>query len=67
MRLTDEKQPLYFYKPGITGLLQINRHRIDKKENEERFELFYLKHQSIWLDLEIILKRFFANNSRNHI
>jgi len=65
IRLKKEKQPVYFYKPGITGLLQINRYRIDKSENEERFELFYLKHQSIWLDLEIILKSLFSKNGNN--
>ena len=57
-QLTD-KQPLYYYKPGLFGLLQLNHSRIASKEEEERYELYYLKNQNIWLDLEIILKSLF--------
>jgi len=55
----SEKQSYYFYKPGIYGLPQLNRHHIDSNAQEERYDLFYLKNQNIWLDLEIILKSFF--------
>jgi hypothetical protein len=46
----------YFYQPGITGLVQINKMNIASPEDSEKFHLFYLKNQSILLDLEIILK-----------
>jgi lipopolysaccharide/colanic/teichoic acid biosynthesis glycosyltransferase len=45
----------YFYKPGITGMVQVN----PGTGNKEKYELYYLKNQSIWLDLEIILKAIF--------
>jgi len=56
LRQIIEDQPYYFYKPGIFGLTQLNRHHIEEGKQEERFDLFYLKNQNIWLDLEIILK-----------
>ncbi|MCK4559669.1 MAG: glycosyltransferase [Calditrichia bacterium] len=59
LRQISEQQPHYFYKPGIYGLHQLNRHQIENVAQEEKFELFYLKNQDIWLDMEIILKSFF--------
>ncbi len=59
LKKSSEEQPLYFYKPGIFGLLQLNRHHIEKSEEGEKYELFYLKNQNIWLDIEIILKSLF--------
>jgi len=46
-------------KPGITGLAQINGWRgetdtIDKMEKRIEFDLEYIRHWSIWLDLKII-------------
>jgi hypothetical protein len=46
----------YFYQPGITGLVQINKKNIASPEDSEKYHLFYLKNQSLLLDLEIILK-----------
>lgn len=46
----------YGYRPGLTGLVQINRHRIAAPEDVEKYHLFYLKNQSLLLDLEILLK-----------
>jgi lipopolysaccharide/colanic/teichoic acid biosynthesis glycosyltransferase len=54
-----EKQSYYFYKPGLFGLLQLNSQNIETTAQEERYDLFYLKNQNIWLDLEIILKTIF--------
>jgi lipopolysaccharide/colanic/teichoic acid biosynthesis glycosyltransferase len=58
-RLVKESQPLYFYKPGLFGLMQLNEKRLDSAEEKERYELYYLQNQNIWLDLEIILKSLF--------
>jgi lipopolysaccharide/colanic/teichoic acid biosynthesis glycosyltransferase len=63
LRQISEQQPHYFYKPGIYGLHQLNRHQIENVAQEERFELFYLKNQDIWLDMEIILKSLFKRKS----
>jgi GT2 family glycosyltransferase/lipopolysaccharide/colanic/teichoic acid biosynthesis glycosyltransferase len=59
LRQINEKEPSYFYKPGIFGLTQLNRPLIDSITQEERYDLFYLKNQNIWLDFEIILKSLF--------
>jgi lipopolysaccharide/colanic/teichoic acid biosynthesis glycosyltransferase len=47
------------YKPGLTGIVQINRKKIRLPEDVEKYHLFYLKNQSLLLDLEILLKAFF--------
>ena len=56
LRECREARPTYYYKPGLTGLAQVN----SGKENGEKYELYYLKNQSIWLDLEILLKSIFS-------
>jgi lipopolysaccharide/colanic/teichoic acid biosynthesis glycosyltransferase len=49
-----EYKPLY--KPGLAGLVQLNKDKISSKDDEEKYHLYYLKNQSTLLDLEIILK-----------
>lgn len=44
------------YKPGITGLRQINELRLFHEEEKEQYEIYYLQNYSIWLDLDIIIK-----------
>ena len=63
LKISTEQQPLYFYKPGVFGLLQLNLDHIDRYGEGEKYELFYLKNQSIWLDIEIILKSIFSNRN----
>ncbi len=49
----------YWYQPGITGLVQINRKKIIAPNDMEKYHIFYLKNQSLMLDLEILIKSFF--------
>jgi len=63
VRQIHEAEPNYFYKPGIYGLTQLNQHQIEDTAKEERYDLFYLKNQNIWLDLEIILKSLFKQKN----
>ena len=49
----------YLYKPGLTGLVQINQDKITSQDDAEKFHLYYLKNQSTLLDLEILLKSIF--------
>jgi len=47
-------------KPGITGLAQVNGFRgetdtLDKMKSRIDYDLYYINHWSIWLDLKIIL------------
>ncbi len=44
----------YYYKPGLTGLVQINYNATMVPEDVDRYHLFYLKNQNILLDVEIL-------------
>ncbi|MDW2459126.1 sugar transferase, partial [Vibrio sp. 1249-1] len=46
-------------KPGITGWAQINGYRgetdtLDKMEKRFEFDLDYIHHWSVWMDIKII-------------
>jgi putative colanic acid biosynthesis UDP-glucose lipid carrier transferase len=48
-------------KSGITGWAQINGHRgetdtIDKMDKRVQFDLYYIQHWSLWMDLQIVLR-----------
>jgi lipopolysaccharide/colanic/teichoic acid biosynthesis glycosyltransferase len=46
-------------RPGITGWAQINQgyaHDHDEMRSKLEYDLFYLKHCSLWLDLVIVLR-----------
>jgi hypothetical protein len=48
----------YSYKPGLTGLVQINN--LQDPSSIEKVEVIYLKNYSLALDLKIILKTLFG-------
>lgn len=45
-------------RPGITGLAQISAYYATAPSMKLRFDLMYMYHQSLWLDLQIILRTF---------
>ncbi len=48
-------------RPGLTGWAQINQgyaHEADAMRSKLEYDLYYLKHCSLWLDLVIILRTF---------
>ncbi len=49
------------YKPGITGLTQLNLWKNLTAEEVERYHLYYLKNYTILLDIEIILRTLLQN------
>ena len=60
LRLFSERIPYYrlrlAVRPGITGWAQVRyRYANDLEEETEkmRYDLYYIKHQSVWLDLRI--------------
>lgn len=62
-RALEEAEPLYrsrlFVKPGLTGLAQVNYGYGDTSKDELeklRYDLYYITHQSIQLDISILLK-----------
>ncbi len=47
------------FKPGLTGLTQINSANIRNNQDAEKYDLYYTRNQSFWLDIEIIIKSIF--------
>ena len=43
-------------KPGITGLWQVTARSSADFDEMVRMDIWYIEHQSLWLDLRIILK-----------
>jgi lipopolysaccharide/colanic/teichoic acid biosynthesis glycosyltransferase len=43
-------------KPGITGLWQIKASRSQPIHKNIRYDLYYLKHASLWLDIQILVE-----------
>jgi GT2 family glycosyltransferase/lipopolysaccharide/colanic/teichoic acid biosynthesis glycosyltransferase len=56
-----EHIPVY-YKPGLTGLRQINENRLFREAEKAKFELYYVQNYSIWMDFEIVVKSIFGRN-----
>jgi GT2 family glycosyltransferase len=46
-------------KPGITGLVQVNRLKKLTEEEKKRYTVYYMRNYSIFLDVEILLKTLF--------
>ncbi|RPH94743.1 MAG: exopolysaccharide biosynthesis polyprenyl glycosylphosphotransferase [Lysobacterales bacterium] len=59
----------YSVRPGITGWAQV-RYRYANNLNEEmeklRFDLYYLKHYSLWLDIRILVETVTMIFARSH-
>ena len=48
-------------RPGLTGWAQINQgyaHEADEMRSKLEYDLYYLKHCSLWLDVAIVLRTF---------
>ncbi|UCH09266.1 MAG: glycosyltransferase [Fidelibacterota bacterium] len=54
----EEPDPGLLFKPGMTGLAQLRR-IADEPEIAVSYEHYYLQHQSLTFDLEILLKALF--------
>ncbi|MDA2928559.1 sugar transferase [Acidobacteria bacterium AH-259-O06] len=59
----EEEIPFYrlrnAVRPGMAGWAQVNQDHVDSVEDARialEYDLYYIKHQSLWLDLLIILK-----------
>ena len=59
LKLISDEKNIIMYKPGLTGLIQINSHRNIDVDEIKKFDIYYLKNQNIWLDLEIIFRSIF--------
>ena len=54
-------------KPGITGLAQINKADMSNIDNITKFDFIYLKTQSIFIDINIIVKTIFGSGNVDNI
>jgi len=50
----------FLFKPGLTGLAQINSDNSQDTIDAEKYDLYYARNQGFWLDVEIILKSIFS-------
>ncbi|MFI5251799.1 MAG: glycosyltransferase [Bacteroidota bacterium] len=55
-RLGTQHEIQYWGRIGLTGLAQINNHSDTTAEDIEKYNFYYAKNQTLWLDLEIIMK-----------
>ena len=54
-----EDIPVY-YKPGLTGLRQINEGRLVHEKEKQMFELHYVQNYSVWMDIDILFRALFV-------
>ena len=55
LSVTGDKRKLN-YKPGITGLFQVQGNHKPEKEDKKNYEHYYMRNYSLFLDIEILLK-----------
>ncbi len=49
----------HLVRPGITGWAQVNfgyAETVDQTIEKLKYDLFYVKHMSVWMDLRILLR-----------
>jgi len=55
--LVADRHPMpVYYKPGLTGLRQLNEARLKTDVERENHERFYVQNHSVWMDLGLMLK-----------
>jgi O-antigen biosynthesis protein len=57
---------IYLGKPGLTGLVQLQRGNELQQEDIQNFNLYYAKNQSLFMDIEILLKSFILHISEKN-
>ncbi len=55
-RYTEEQKKRFLMKPGITGLAQVNGRNLLKWSKRIEYDLQYIEHYSLWLDLKILFR-----------
>ena len=51
---TEEQARRHLVKPGITGWAQVNGRNKLTWEEKFTYDLWYVEHQSFWLDMKIL-------------
>lgn len=55
-RYTDEQKRRLLMKPGVTGLAQVNGRNTLKWSQRIAYDVWYIDHYSLWLDIKILFK-----------
>lgn len=53
----DQWRRRWFVKPGLTGLAQINNATGHDPEKKLRYDVEYIRRQSLWFDLKIVIRQ----------
>ncbi|MFC7248506.1 sugar transferase [Halomicroarcula sp. GCM10025324] len=56
----DEWRSRWFVKPGLTGLAQINDVTGHEPEEKLRYDIEYIRRQSIWFDMKIVVREIYS-------
>lgn len=54
-RYSDEQKKRLLMKPGVTGLAQVNGRNTLKWSERIAYDVWYVEHYSLWLDLKILM------------
>lgn len=55
-RYTEHQKRRLAMRPGVTGLAQVNGRNTLKWSQRIEYDIWYIDHYSLWLDLKILLK-----------
>jgi lipopolysaccharide/colanic/teichoic acid biosynthesis glycosyltransferase len=55
--VTDDWRKRWFVKPGLTGLAQINDVSSTEPKAKLRYDVEYIRRQSLWFDLKIVTRQ----------
>lgn len=66
-RYTPEQNRRHLVKPGITGLAQINGRNSLPWEERFTFDVWYVDHWTLWLDIKIIIRTLYIVLARKDI
>ncbi|MEX0684967.1 MAG: glycosyltransferase [Balneolales bacterium] len=58
--VAERKNIPVYYKPGLTGLRQINEKRVFREEEKEKYEMYYVQNYSIAMDLHVLFNTIFG-------
>ncbi|MFC7019212.1 MULTISPECIES: sugar transferase [Haloarcula] len=56
----DEWRSRWFVKPGLTGLAQINDVTGHNPEEKLRYDIEYIRRQSVWFDMKIVIREIYS-------
>ena len=59
-KYNEHQRKVFKYKPGITGISQINGRQMLTPEQRTEMELDYYKKENFWSDLKILLSTFYV-------